>query len=108
MQFGKRVVLLSYKSSCPILEPLVRQSRWRVPPLHLFITGENFNRPFTNCASIVLKSNNGFNEGANSLLDFLDARNQLTTSALQLNIKQYYALLQLAEYERQTAVSKIK
>jgi outer membrane protein len=50
----------------------------------------------------------GFREGANSLLEFMDARNQLTTSALQLNINRYNVLLQLAEYERQTAVSKIK
>jgi len=49
----------------------------------------------------------GFKEGANSLLEFMDARNQLTISALQLNINQYNLLLQLAEYERQTAVSKI-
>jgi len=49
----------------------------------------------------------GFKEGANSLLEFLDARNQLTTSALQLNISEYNVLHQLAEYERQTAVSKI-
>jgi outer membrane protein len=50
----------------------------------------------------------GFTEGANSLLEFMDARNQLTISALQLNINRYNVLLQLAEYERQTAVSKIK
>lgn len=50
----------------------------------------------------------GFKEGVNSLLEFMDARNQLTASALQLNINQYNVLLQLAEYERQTAVSKIK
>ena len=31
----------------------------------------------------------GFKEGANSLLEFMDARNQLTTSALQRNIDQY-------------------
>jgi outer membrane protein len=49
----------------------------------------------------------GFKEGANSLLEFMDARNQLTTSALQLNINQYNVLMQLAEFERQTAVSKI-
>lgn len=50
----------------------------------------------------------GFKEGANSLLEFMDARNQLTKSALQLNINQYNVLLQLAEYERQIAASKIK
>jgi outer membrane protein len=50
----------------------------------------------------------GFREGANSLLEFMDARNQVTTSALQLNIDRYNVLIQLAEYERQTAVSKIK
>jgi outer membrane protein len=50
----------------------------------------------------------GFKEGANTFLEFMDARNQLTTAALQLNIDQYNVLMQLAEYERQTAVSKIK
>lgn len=50
----------------------------------------------------------GFREGANSLIEFIDARNQLTTASLQLNINQYNLFLQMAEYERQTKVSKIK
>lgn len=50
----------------------------------------------------------GFQEGANTLLEFMDARNQLTVSALQLKRDQYNVLVQLAEYERQIAVSKIK
>ena len=48
----------------------------------------------------------GFKEGVNSFIEFLDARNQLTTSQLQLNISKYKFLASLAEYERQTAVSQ--
>jgi len=50
----------------------------------------------------------GFREGSNSLIEFIDARDQLTEASLKLNIEQYNVLIQLAEYERQTAVSKIK
>jgi outer membrane protein len=50
----------------------------------------------------------GFREGVNSLLEYMDARDQLTTSALQVNIDRYKLLIQLAEYQRQTAVSKLK
>ncbi len=45
----------------------------------------------------------GFKEGVNSFIEFLDARNQLTSSQLQLNISKYRFLAGLAEYERQTA-----
>ena len=48
----------------------------------------------------------GFKEGVNSFIEFLDARNQLTTAQLQLNISKYKFLASLAEYERQTAVSQ--
>jgi len=50
----------------------------------------------------------GFKEGVNTLIEFIDAREQLTTASLQLNIAQYTILSQLAEYEWQTATSKIK
>ena len=50
----------------------------------------------------------GFREGVNTLIEFIDARQQLTTASLQLNISQYTILSQLAEYEWQTASSKIK
>jgi len=50
----------------------------------------------------------GFKEGVNSLIEFIDAREQLTSAALQLNIAQYNILSQVAEYEWQTASSKIK
>jgi len=50
----------------------------------------------------------GFKEGVNSFIEFLDARNQLTTSQLQLNISKYRFLAGLAEYERQTAGYQIR
>lgn len=50
----------------------------------------------------------GYREGSNSLIEFIDARDQLTDSSLKLNIARYNILIQLAEYERQTATSKVK
>ena len=50
----------------------------------------------------------GYNEGTNSLIEYLDARDQLTSSALRLSIDQYNLLSQIADYERQTAVSDIE
>jgi outer membrane protein TolC len=50
----------------------------------------------------------GFREGVNTLIEFIDAREQLTAASLQLNIAQYTILSQIAEYEWQTASSKIK
>jgi outer membrane protein TolC len=45
----------------------------------------------------------GFNEGVNSFIEFLDARNQLTNAKLQTNINQFKLLAASADYERQTA-----
>jgi outer membrane protein len=45
----------------------------------------------------------GYTEGVNSFIEFLDARNQLTSSQLQLNISKYRFLAGIAEFERQTA-----
>jgi outer membrane protein TolC len=50
----------------------------------------------------------GFKEGVNTLIEFIDAREQLTAASLQLNISQYTILSQIAEYEWQTASSKLK
>jgi outer membrane protein TolC len=50
----------------------------------------------------------GFREGINSFIEFLDARNQLTTVQLQLNIQKYKVLTALADYERQTASYSLK
>lgn len=52
--------------------------------------------------------NRGFQEGINSFIEFLDARNQLTTVQLQLNIQKYKVLTALADFERQTASYSIK
>jgi len=50
----------------------------------------------------------GYNEGVNSFIEFLDARNQLTNSELQVNISKYKTLAALADYERQTASYSFK
>jgi outer membrane protein len=45
----------------------------------------------------------GHREGVNSLIEFLDARNQLTSSQLQLNLRQFEMLTAQASVERETA-----
>lgn len=50
----------------------------------------------------------GYREGVNSFIEFLDARNQLTTAQLQVNISKYKVLTTLADYERQTASYSLK
>jgi outer membrane protein TolC len=50
----------------------------------------------------------GFREGVNSFIEFLDARNQLTSSELQVNINKYKTMAALADYERQTASYSFK
>jgi outer membrane protein TolC len=50
----------------------------------------------------------GYKEGVNSFIEFLDSRNQLTNSELQVNISKYKTLAALADYERQTASYSFK
>lgn len=50
----------------------------------------------------------GFKEGVNSFIEFLDARNQLTTAQLQVNINKYKVFGAVAEHERQTASYSFK
>jgi outer membrane protein len=45
----------------------------------------------------------GYKEGVNTLIEFLDARNQLTSSQLQLNLRQLEVLTAQAHVERETA-----
>jgi len=52
--------------------------------------------------------NKGYTEGVNSFIEFLDARNQLTSSSLQAVINQYKVLSAAADYERQTASYSFK
>jgi len=52
--------------------------------------------------------NKGYTEGVNSFIEFLDARNQLTSSNLQAVINQYKVLSAAADYERQTASYSFK
>jgi outer membrane protein TolC len=49
----------------------------------------------------------GYREGVNSFIEYLDARNQLTSSQLQAVILKYRFLSTLAEYERQSATYDI-
>lgn len=45
----------------------------------------------------------GYQQGVNTLIEFLDARNQLTASALQQNLKHYEVLAATARVEREMA-----
>lgn len=45
----------------------------------------------------------GYQQGVNSLIEFLDARNQLTLSQLQQNLQQFKVLIAYAKLERETA-----
>jgi outer membrane protein TolC len=45
----------------------------------------------------------GYQQGVNSLIEFLDARNQMTSSQLQKNLRLYEALTASARLERETA-----
>ena len=47
--------------------------------------------------------NKGFKEGVNSLIEFIDARNQLTSSELTLNINKSKVMIEAANLERETA-----
>jgi outer membrane protein TolC len=46
---------------------------------------------------------NGYREGVNTLIEYIDGRNQLTTSEVQLQVAYYTTLQRLAELERATA-----
>ena len=50
----------------------------------------------------------GYKEGVNSFIEFLDARNQLTTAQLQANINKYKVFSAVADHERQTASYSFK
>ncbi len=45
----------------------------------------------------------GYKEGVNTLIEFLDARNQFTSSQIQLNVRQLEILTAAARVERETA-----
>lgn len=46
----------------------------------------------------------GYKEGANSLIEFIDARNQLTATQLQVNINRNNLLIAIAQLERELAI----
>lgn len=45
----------------------------------------------------------GYREGVNAMIEYLDARNQLTSSQLQQNLRQFEVLIAEARLERETA-----
>ncbi len=49
----------------------------------------------------------GYSGGINSLIEYLDARNQLTSSEIHVRINRYRVLSAYSELKRQTAVSEI-
>lgn len=49
----------------------------------------------------------GYAEGTHSLIEFIDARNQLTTAQLQKTIQTYRVLIAKAQYERETTTYPI-
>jgi len=50
----------------------------------------------------------GREEGTNSFIEWLDARNQMTTSEIMEQVYKYKTLMALADYDRQHALSAIK
>jgi outer membrane protein TolC len=50
----------------------------------------------------------GYRAGVNSFIEFLDARNQVTNSELQVSINKYKTLAALADYEREVASYSLK
>ncbi|HEU4496574.1 MAG TPA: TolC family protein, partial [Flavobacterium sp.] len=50
----------------------------------------------------------GYSEGINSLIEYIDARNQLTASQLQNTAAQYQLLIAAAALERETASYTLK
>ena len=50
----------------------------------------------------------GYSEGINSLIEFMDARNQLTSSEIQVKINWYKVLSAYADLKRQTANSSMQ
>ena len=49
----------------------------------------------------------GRSEGANTFIEWLDARNQLTTAEVQEQINKFRALIAWADYERQIAALNV-
>lgn len=50
----------------------------------------------------------GFQQGVNSQIEFIDARNQLTQSELKVNVRQFEMLIAAAHLERETSSFKLK
>jgi outer membrane protein TolC len=78
----------------------------RIARNDLETTVENYHaaqEQYTSAQSYFKLVDKGYQLGVNSLIEFLDARNQLTASDLQQNLRLYEMLTAIARLERETA-----
>jgi outer membrane protein len=61
------------------------------------------NEQLTSAQSYFNLIDKGYLQGVNTLIEFLDARNQLTTSQLQYNVRGFEMLIAQAKLQRETA-----
>jgi outer membrane protein len=131
-----RYLLAGFQVSVPIFEGLrnrVKISSSRLEIDNLAIQRENASRQFSVAAGVAQNNLNtamanlgssekqyqsakayfslvekGYSEGINSLIEFMDARNQLTASEIQVKLNRYKVLSAYADLKRQTATSTIQ
>ena len=63
-------------------------------------------KKYNSAASYERLVEKGYKEGVNTFLESVDARSQLTQSALMLNINTNKVLTALADYEREIAINQ--
>jgi outer membrane protein TolC len=94
---------------------LMRENASRQFSVAAGVSRNNLNTAMVNHASSVKQYESarayfrlietGYSEGVNSLIEFMDARNQLTTSEIQVKLNWYKVLSAYADLKRQTAGS---
>jgi outer membrane protein TolC len=130
-----RYMLAGIQVNVPIFSGLRNQAKISTSELEiseLELTRENISRQFSVAAGVSRNNLNtaivnhasslkqyesaqayfrliesGYSEGVNSLIEFLDARNQLTSSEIQVKINWYKVLSAYADLKRQTANSSV-
>jgi outer membrane protein TolC len=131
-----RYILAGFQVTIPIFSGLrnrIKISSAKLELDDLAIRSENTSRQFTvaagvarnnlNTAMVNLNSSEkqyksarayfsliekGYGQGINSLIEFMDARNQLTASEIQVKLNRYKVLSAYSDLKRQTASSVIQ
>jgi outer membrane protein TolC len=131
-----RYLLAGFQVTVPVFEGLrnrVKISSAKLELDNLAIQRENAGRQFTVAANVARNNlstamtnlgssekqyqsasayfgliEKGYSEGINSLIEFMDARNQLTASEIQVKLNRYKVLSAYADLKRQTASSTIQ